>query len=107
MRVHSARSSSTVVFCRPVWTPNRTVMSATVDDRAVEAAFLTRGSGRGDDDGMPTDATTIKANGIELCYEEFGDPTRPAAAADHGARRADDRLGRRLLSGARPAGGSA
>ncbi len=26
---------------------------------------------------MPTDATTIKANGIELCYEEFGEPGDP------------------------------
>jgi pimeloyl-ACP methyl ester carboxylesterase len=26
---------------------------------------------------MSTDATTVKANGIELCYDEFGDPSDP------------------------------
>ena len=32
--------------------------------------------------------------GITLCYEEFGDPERPADAADHGAGDPDDRLAR-------------
>ena len=43
--------------------------------------------------------------GITLCYETFGDPERPADAADHGARDADDRRGR--TSSARGSPGAA
>ncbi len=38
-----------------------------------------------------------RANGIDICYEIFGDAGRRTAVADHGARRPDDPLGRRFL----------
>ncbi len=38
-----------------------------------------------------------------LCYETFGKPTDPAAAADHGPRRAHDPVGRRIVRDARRA----
>ena len=40
------------------------------------------------------------ANGIEIAYQEIGDPRRRAAAADHGAGDADARLGRGVLRAA-------
>ena len=36
---------------------------------------------------------------IDICYETFGDPARPADPADHGSRHADGRLARGLLRG--------
>ena len=56
-------------------------------------------------DGDVRHAPRSPANGIELCYETFGDPDDPPLLLDHGPRRPDDRLGRRVLSGARPVAG--
>ena len=39
----------------------------------------------------------VRANGIDICYEIFGDASARADAADHGARRPDDPVGRRVL----------
>ena len=49
---------------------------------------------------------TAAVNGIEICYETFGDPDGRAAAARHGPRRPDDRVGRRVLRGASPTAAS-
>ncbi len=39
------------------------------------------------------DELIAPANGIELCYQEMGDPDGRAAAAGDGPGDADDRLG--------------
>src|SRR4051812_13080154 len=69
MRCHSVRSSSTVVFCSPVCTPNvKLIRRRTIALRV--PARLDRAVKAGRTCAMPT----ARANGIELWYETIGDP---------------------------------
>ena len=53
---------------------------------------------------MPTEPLIASSNGIEICYETFGDPRRRAAPARHGPGRQLIVLARRALRGARRPG---
>src|SRR5690349_12735026 len=69
MRCHSARRSSTVVFCSPVWTPNvSAIRRRTLPPRV--SPRLDRAVKPGRTCAMPT----APVNGIELWYETIGDP---------------------------------
>src|SRR5438270_546181 len=67
MRVHSSRNSPMVVFWRPVCTPN------VVMEGAYAQRHLTGRSSTATMRLMPSAPT----NGIDVEYEEFGDPSKP------------------------------
>src|SRR6476469_1582821 len=68
MRAHNRRRSSTEVFCRPVCTPNVTLIGGRRYPTPVDQPVKS-----GEDRAM----STATCNGIELWYETFGDDDGP------------------------------